>query len=109
MDRRIERRLRAAESRAKRKKKRDDPRVIRVEGGLPGPVRCARSNGLHWERVSEEAMEDFEKRVFAAAKAAGAKNLVIGGLCGCHWKEPGSFEAYLNGLDFSDVPPEEPH
>ena len=108
MDKKLERRLRAVERLTKRKKK-GGPSVIRIEGGLPGPLRCARTNGQHWERVSEEAIEDFEKRVIAAAAAAGAKNLVIGGLCGCHWKEPGSFEAYLNGPDFSEVPPEESH
>jgi hypothetical protein len=52
-------------------------------------------------------MEDFETRIFAAAKAAEVKNVVIGGLCDCYWKEPGSFEAYLNGPEFSEVPPEE--
>jgi hypothetical protein len=52
-------------------------------------------------------MEEFEKRTIAAAKAAGVKNVVIGGLCDCYWKEPGSFVAYLNGPDFPEVPPEE--
>jgi hypothetical protein len=34
--------------------------------------------GLHWERLSEEAVEDFVTRIIAA-KTAGVKNLVIGG------------------------------
>ena len=108
MDKRLERRLRAIERLTKRKKK-GGPNVIRIEGGLPGPLRCASSHGLHWERLSNEAEEHFEARVIAAATSVGAKNLVIGGLCLCSWKEPGSFESYLNGPDFSDVPPEEPY
>jgi hypothetical protein len=106
MNKKIEGRLRAAERQVKRKKK-DVLHVVRMEGGLPGPLRCASANGLHWERLSEEAVEDFETRIIAAAKTAGVKNLVIGGLCDCYWKEPGSFEAYLNGPDFPEVPPEE--
>jgi hypothetical protein len=49
----------------------------------------------------------FETRIIAAAKAARVKNVMIGGLCSCYWKEPGSFEAYINGPDFPEVPPEE--
>jgi hypothetical protein len=105
MDRKIKSRLRSAERLVRPKK--DVLHVVRTEGGLPGPIRCASTNGLHWERLSEETMEDFETRIFAAAKAAEVKNVVIGGLCDCYWKEPGSFEAYLNGPEFSEVPPEE--
>jgi hypothetical protein len=106
MDKKIESRLRAAERKTKRKDK-GVLHVVRVGGGLPGQIRCASANGLHWDRLSEEAVEDFETRIIAAARATGVKNLVIGGLCSCHWKEPGSFEAYLNGPDFPEVPPEE--
>ena len=43
MSKKIESRLRAAE---KTKRKRNDVlRVVRVEGGLPGPIRCASANG----------------------------------------------------------------
>jgi len=45
-------------------------------------------------------MEMFEKRITTAAIDAKSKTLVIGGLCACAWKTPGSFEAYLAGPDF---------
>jgi len=72
MSKKIESRLRAAERKTKRKRK-DVLHVVRVEGGLPGPIRCASANGLHWERFSEEPMEEFDARVIAAAEAAGVK------------------------------------
>jgi hypothetical protein len=106
MNMKIESRLRAAERKTKRKRN-NVLHVVRMEGGLPGWIRCASANGLHWERLCEESMEEFEARVIAAANADGVKNVVIGGLCDCHWKEPGNFEAYLNGPDFPEVPPEE--
>jgi len=97
MRRAIDRRLAAAEQAAMAKA----PvfHVIRLKGGLPG-LRCAVADGLHWERLSDEPIEIFEERVIAAAEKAKAKTVVFGGLCGCAWQEPGSFEKYLAGPDF---------
>jgi hypothetical protein len=96
--RNIDRRLAAAERVARSKVR--TFHVVRATGGLPGAIRCARANGLHWERPPEEPMEVFEKRVIEAAASAKSKTLVIGGLCPCAWRTPGSFEAYLAGPDF---------
>ena len=98
----IDRRLDAAEQTARAKFR--GFHIIRVTGGLPGPIRCATANGLHWERLSDEPIEVFEKRVIEAAESAKSKTVVIGGLCGCAWTAPGSFEAYLAGPEFH--PPE---
>jgi hypothetical protein len=75
-------------------------RIIRVQGGLPGPVRCAQMDGVHCQRLPDESVEIFETRVIAAAESAKSKSVIFGGLCGCGWKEPGSFDAYLKGRDF---------
>ena len=96
--RNIDRRLAAAERTARSKFRTLD--VIKVTGGLPGETRCARAGALHWERLPAESMESFEGRIIEAAVIAKSKTLVIGGLCPCAWREPGSFEAYLAGPDF---------
>ena len=106
MKKTIERRLAVAEQRLVPKQ--IALHVIHIDGGLPGPIRCASAEGLHWPRLADEAMEVFEERVISASKAAHAKTVVFGGLCLCAWPDEASFQAYLNGPDFSLVPPEEP-
>jgi hypothetical protein len=98
MPRAINRRVTAAEQEARSRA----PvfRIIRMRGGLPGPIRCASADGSHWQRLADEPIEVFEKRIIAAAESAKSKTLVIGGLCGCAWKTPASFKAYLGGPDF---------
>jgi hypothetical protein len=96
--RNIDRRVAAAEQTARAKFR--SFQIIRVTGGLPGPIRCAKANGLHWQRLPEEPMEAFEKRVIEAAESAKSKTVVIGALCPCAWRAPGSFAAYLAGPDF---------
>jgi hypothetical protein len=98
MRRAIDRRLAAAEETAKSKAPKFQ--IIRVSGGLPGATRCAKVDSVHFERLPEEAVDVFENRLMAFAEKAKAKTLVIGSLCGCAWKAPGSFEAYLAGPDF---------
>lgn len=98
--RNIDRRLAVAEQTAKSKVRKFH--IIRATGGLPGPIRCAKANGLHWQWLPEETMEVFEKRVIEAAESAKSKTVVIGGLCGCAWTAPGSFAAYLAGPDFRE-------
>ena len=97
MRRALDRRLLAAEKAAQSKAPKFQ--IIRVTGGLPGPVRCAKIDGEHRQRLSGETVEQFEERLFAAAKDAKAKTLVIGGaLCGCAWRTAQDFEAHLGGF-----------
>jgi hypothetical protein len=96
--RNIDRRVAAAERTARSKFRSLD--IIKATGGLPGAIRCARAGALHWERLPGEPMEVFEKRIIEAAVSAKSKTVLIGGLCPCAWRAPGSFEAYLAGPDF---------
>jgi hypothetical protein len=98
MRRAIDRRLVAVEQAAISKA--PEFRIIRVTGGLPGPIRCAHADGLHWQRLPDEPTEVFEKRIIALAQSAQSKTVIFGGLCPCAWQEPGSFEKYLAGPDF---------
>lgn len=107
MRKKIERRLASAEQRLR--STHPAMHIIHDNGGLPGPIRCASSEGSHWPRLADEAMEEFEERVISLAKVARAKVVVFGGLCLCAWPDEASFQAYLNGPDFSLVPPEEAH
>jgi hypothetical protein len=52
-------------------------------------------------------MEAFEKRAILEAEAVRARTVVFGGMCMCAWPDDASFQAYLDGPDFSSVPPEE--
>jgi len=98
MPRAIDRRLAAAEEAAKSKA----PKllVITARGGLPGPIRCTTVDGVHWQRLPDEPMEVFKKRIIAAAESAKSETVIFGGLCACAWREPGAFERYLKGPDF---------
>jgi len=99
----IERRLAAAERRLK--PTRPDFQVIRVSGGLPGPVRFAAGGGMHWVRAEDESMEAFGERVIAEAKSGRAKFVVIGGLPKASWLPEGYVRNDSSYL--SEVPPEE--
>lgn len=93
----IDRRLAAAEEAANARAVK--LQMIRVEGGLPGSTRCATVDGVHWQRLPEETVEQFEQRLLAAANKAKAKVLVIGSpLCGCAWRTPDDFEEHLAGF-----------
>jgi hypothetical protein len=105
MRKKIERRLANAERLLR--KKHTNMFVIHIDGGLPGPIRCASAGGVHWPRAPDEPMEVFESRVIAEAKAFRASTVVFGGMCLCAWKDEASYQAYLNDPDFSLVPPEE--
>ena len=73
--------------------------IIRVTGGLPGPLRCGKIDGVHRKRLPEETPEQFEKRLLTEANNTKAKLLVIGGaLCGCAWETSRDFEGFLAGL-----------
>jgi hypothetical protein len=96
MGKTIDRRLGEAEQRLK--KRSTNMSVVRVEGGLPGPIRCASAEGFHWAWLPDEALDVFEQRAIAAATAVRAKTLMFGGLCGCAWNNHASFQAYLDGL-----------
>jgi len=105
MRRAIDRRLVRAEEAAKS----TAPKflIIRVRGGLAGPVRCATIDGVHWKRLLDETVEQFEDRLLAAATATKAKTIVIGGpLCGCAWPTSEDFAAYLAGPDFARFDPD---
>jgi len=92
MSKTFKRRLAAAERELKPKEK--SFRIIRVIGGLPGPVRYAGFGGLNWQRAINEPLDSFEGRVIAEAKTAGLSSVVIGGLPG-----PG---ANPEGFDFEE-------
>ena len=66
--------------------------VIEVSGGLePGIAKRASFDGFHLEGNPEESLEDFCSRARAAAVAAKAKFLVLGGLpppAPLEWNEP---------------------
>jgi hypothetical protein len=102
MRKQIERRLALAEQRLRS----GHPAmvIIHFNSGLPGALRCASTEGMHWARLPDEAMEVFEERVVSAARVASARTVMFGGLCLCAWKDEASFQAYLNGPDFSLVP-----
>ena len=98
MRRAIDRRLAAAEQVARTQA----PKfcIVRVRGGLPGEVRCAKIDGVHCERLPDETAELFEEQILATARSTKAKTVLFGGLCPCAWTAPGSFEEYLKGPDF---------
>jgi len=52
-------------------------------------------------------MEVFENRVISEANAVRASTVAFGGMCMCAWPDEASFQAYLDGPEFSAVPPEE--
>ncbi|MBV8521447.1 MAG: hypothetical protein JOY71_04840 [Acetobacteraceae bacterium] len=54
--------------------------IITLHGGLPGAPRIATAGGVYFERGEAEDFETFRTRVIVAAKAAGAKPVIIGGL-----------------------------
>jgi hypothetical protein len=74
--------------------------VTKIQGGLPGPIRCGKIDGVHMARLPEESVNVFEERILAAAKNAKAASVVFGGLCGCAWQTKADFEANLKNPDF---------
>jgi len=105
MRKKIERRLAQAEQRLRSRS--PAMHIIHIVGGLPGPIRCASAGGLHWPRAPDEPMEVFENRVISEANAVRASTVAFGGMCMCAWPDEASFQAYLDGPEFSAVPPEE--
>jgi hypothetical protein len=90
--------------------KRSGLRVLVVKGGLPpGEPLFAVSGEHEWLREPTEVLEDFCERVAAAARDAGERSLLIGGLPSTPSQDErarSAYEAWL--LDgYSDVPPME--
>ena len=85
-------------------------RILRIEGGLPGPINWAYAGAARWERDDGEELEAFIERTALAALAAGEPSLNIGGLPRSdELAEFESFEAWWATIapHYSDVPPEE--
>jgi hypothetical protein len=86
-------------------------RILRVTGGLPGPINWAYAGSHRWKREAEEELEAFCERAARAAKAEGETSLNVGGLPrGDELAEFKTFEEWWATIapDYSDVPPEEP-
>jgi len=79
MSKKIESRLRAAAEKKRSEKETTSFELFAWREDCRDRLDAQAPTGLHWERLSEEAVEDFVTRIIAAAKTAGVKNLVIGG------------------------------
>ena len=109
----LERRLKALET--KMNSGHSSPgtfRILRVEGGLPGPINWAYA-GLHrWEREPDEDLEVFVERAARAAYAEGEMSLNVGGLPrgGEIHEKFATFEDWWATVApyYAEVPPEEP-
>lgn len=54
--------------------------VVNITGGLDGAPHHATYSGTQIDRLPHEAVDAFRARAVAAANAAGARCLIVGGL-----------------------------
>ena len=83
-------------------------RILRIEGGLPGPINWAYAGDARWKRDDGEELEAFIERTAQAALAAGEASLTVGGLP--RSDELGKFASFEEwwatiAPHYDDVPP----
>ncbi|MET4752562.1 hypothetical protein [Bradyrhizobium sp. RT11b] len=112
----LEKRIAAIEARLNMQRTKDGMppfRVLRIEGGLPGPINWAYAGKHRWERDADagEELEAFVQRAARAAMAAGETSINIGGLP--RSDELARYKTFEElwaaiGVDYPEVPPCEP-
>jgi hypothetical protein len=111
-DRDFQRRLAAVERKLNGDGNGTNPpfRILRIEGGLPGPINWSYAGQHQWKREPAEELEAFVERTAQAARAAGETSLIVGGLPRSdELDEFKTFEEWWATIapDYPDVPPEE--
>ncbi len=109
----LERRIAAIEARLNMQRTKDGTppfRILRFEGGLPGPINWAYAGEHRWQRNADagEDLEAFVHRAAIAAITAGETSMNVGGLPRsdelAHYKTFEELWAVI-GVDYPEVPP----